>query len=125
MGRHFSFILIMLGIMESYMDFLPSHFFGCWGGVSATAYKLTAILYYAVYVWTTYLLAKHINKKVAFIVLLLMLVPSPSMSFNATHNFKNAIIIGLGNLSKLKVLIIFSYWMCWNIWKIQRSLYIT
>jgi hypothetical protein len=70
-------------------------------GVSATVYKLTAILYYALYVWTTYLLAKYINKKVAFIVLLLMLVPSPAMSFNATHNFQNAIIVGLGNLMLL------------------------
>ena len=67
-------------------------------GISAMAYKLPAILFYAVYVWTTYLLAKHINKNVALITLLLLIVPSPALSFLATHTWQNSIIIGLGNM---------------------------
>ena len=67
-------------------------------GVSAIAYKLPAILFYAAYVWTSYLLAKTINKNVAIITLLLLIVPSPAFSFLATHNWQNSIIIVLGNL---------------------------
>ena len=67
-------------------------------GISAMAYKLPAILFYAAYVWTSYLLAKTINKNVAIITLLLLIVPSPALSFLATHNWQNSIIIVLGNL---------------------------
>ena len=67
-------------------------------GTSAMAYKLTAILFYAAYIWTTYLLAKIINKSVALISLLLLVVPSPALSFLATHNWQNSIIIVLGNI---------------------------
>jgi hypothetical protein len=67
-------------------------------GISAMAYKLPAVLFYAAYVWTTYLLAKTINKGVALISLFLLIVPSPAISFLATHNWQNSIIIVLGNL---------------------------
>tara|TARA_B100000686_G_scaffold76915_1_gene82955 strand:- start:1391 stop:3382 length:1992 start_codon:yes stop_codon:yes gene_type:complete len=67
-------------------------------GISAMAYKLPPILFYAAYVWTTYLLAKTINKNVAVITLLLLIVPSPALSFLATHNWQNSIIIVLGNM---------------------------
>ena len=67
-------------------------------GISAMAYKLPAILFYATYVWTSYLLAKTINKMVAIITLCLLIVPSPALSFLATHNWQNSIIIVLGNL---------------------------
>jgi hypothetical protein len=67
-------------------------------GVSAMAYKLPAVLFYAAYVWTTYLLAKTINKSVALISLFLLIVPSPALAFLATHNWQNSIIIVLGNL---------------------------
>jgi hypothetical protein len=67
-------------------------------GISAMAYKLPAVLFYAAYVWTTYLLAKTINKGVALISLFLLIVPSPALSFLATHNWQNSIIIVLGNL---------------------------
>jgi len=67
-------------------------------GTSAMAYKLPAVLFYAAYIWTTYLLAKTINKSVALIVLFLLVVPSPALSFLATHNWQNSIIIVLGNL---------------------------
>jgi hypothetical protein len=67
-------------------------------GVSAMAYKLPAVLFYAAYVWTTYLLAKTINKSVALISLFLLIVPSPAFAFLATHNWQNSIIIVLGNL---------------------------
>jgi hypothetical protein len=67
-------------------------------GVSAMAYKLPAVLFYAAYIWTTYLLAKTINKSVALISLFLLIVPSPALAFLATHNWQNSIIIVLGNL---------------------------
>ena len=67
-------------------------------GISATAYKLTPVLYYAAYIWTTYLLAKAINKKVALITLILLIIPSLTMSSMATHNWQNSLIIVLGNL---------------------------
>ena len=67
-------------------------------GISATAYKLPPILFYAAYVWTSYLLAKTINKNVAVITLLLLIVPSPAFSFLVTHNWQNSIIVVLGNL---------------------------
>mgnify|MGYP001164912380 FL=1 len=67
-------------------------------GKSAISYKLPAILFYALYIWTTYLLAKIINKNVALISLFLLLIPSPALSFLATHNWQNSIIIVLGNL---------------------------
>jgi len=67
-------------------------------GTSAIAYKLPAILFYAIYIWTTFLLAKTINKNVALISLFLLVIPSPALSFLATHNWQNSIIIVLGNL---------------------------
>ena len=67
-------------------------------GISAMAYKLPAILFYAAYIWTTYLLAKNISKGVALITLFLLIVPSPALSFLATHNWQNSIIIVLGNI---------------------------
>ncbi|MDC0946994.1 glycosyltransferase family 39 protein, partial [Nitrospinaceae bacterium] len=67
-------------------------------GISATAYKLTPVLFYAAYIWTTYLLAKIINKKVALITLILLIIPSLTMSSMATHNWQNSLIIVLGNL---------------------------
>jgi hypothetical protein len=67
-------------------------------GVSAMAYKLPAVLFYAAYVWTTYLLAKTINKSVALISLFLLIVPSSALSILATVNSQNSIIIILGNL---------------------------
>ena len=68
-------------------------------GKTALAYKLPAILFYAVHTWGTCWISGKINPKAPFLVGLLMVFCSPVMAFIATHNWSNAIIISLGSLS--------------------------
>ena len=68
-------------------------------GISALAYKLPAILFYAIHIWTTCWISGKINPRAPFLVGLLMLFCPPAMWFIATHNWSNAIILFLGNLS--------------------------
>ena len=68
-------------------------------GNTALAYKLPAILFYAVHTWGTCWISGRINPKAPFLVGLLMVFCSPVMSFIATHNWSNAVILFLGSLS--------------------------
>ena len=68
-------------------------------GNTALAYKLPAILFYAIHTWGTCWISGKINPKAPFLVGLLMVFCSPVMSFIATHNWSNAVILFLGSLS--------------------------
>ena len=68
-------------------------------GNTALAYKLPAILFYAIHTWGTCWISGRINPKAPFLVGLLMVFCSPVMSFIATHNWSNAVILFLGSLS--------------------------
>ena len=68
-------------------------------GKTALAYKLPAILFYAVHTWGTCWISGKINPRAPFLVGLLMVFCSPVMSFIATHNWSNAVILFLGSLS--------------------------
>ena len=68
-------------------------------GKTVLAYKLPAILFYAVHTWGTCWVSGKINPKAPFLVGLLMVFCSPVMSFIATHTWSNSVILFLGSLS--------------------------
>jgi hypothetical protein len=68
-------------------------------GKTASAYKLTAVLFYAVHTWGTCWVSGKINPKAPFLVGLLMIFCSPAMVYIATHNWSNSVILSLGSLS--------------------------
>jgi hypothetical protein len=68
-------------------------------GKSASAYKLAAVLFYAVHTWGTCWISGKINPKAPFLVGLLMVFCSPVMVYIATHNWSNSVILSLGSLS--------------------------
>ncbi len=68
-------------------------------GKTALAYKLPAILFYAVHTWGTCWISGKINPKAPFLVGLLMVFCSPVMFFLITHTWSNSVILFLGSLS--------------------------
>jgi hypothetical protein len=68
-------------------------------GKTASAVKLSALLFYAFHTWGTCWISGKINPKAPFLVGLLMIFCSPVMVYIATHNWSNAIILFLGSLS--------------------------
>jgi hypothetical protein len=68
-------------------------------GKTASAYKLAALLFYAVHTWGTCWVSGKINPKTPVLVGLLMIFCSPVMVYIATHNWSNAVILLLGSLS--------------------------
>ncbi len=55
-------------------------------GVGPLAYALPATLYYSLYVWSTYLLAKIIVPRMSFLVVVLMIVPTPKVLIITLNN---------------------------------------
>jgi len=68
-------------------------------GKTVLAYKLPAILFYAVHTWGTCWISGKINPKAPFLVGLLMVFCSPVMAFLVTHTWSNSVILFLGSLS--------------------------
>ena len=67
-------------------------------GVGALAYKLPGSLYYALYVWSSFLLAKKIVPRAAFFVVLLMLFPPPAIFDITLNNYPHTEIAFIGNI---------------------------
>ncbi len=67
-------------------------------GVGPLAYALPASLYYSLYVWSTYLLAKIIVPRMAFLVVVLMIVPTPEVLIITLNNWPHTEIAFLGNI---------------------------
>ena len=67
-------------------------------GTGALAFKLPGSLYYALYVWSSFLLAKKIAPRAAFLVVLLMSFPSPIIFDITLSNYPHTEIAFIGNI---------------------------
>jgi hypothetical protein len=67
-------------------------------GVGALAYKLPGTLAYALYVLSTYWIAKKIRPSAALITVLLVIFSSPAILFISSNNWQHNLIIFLGNI---------------------------
>lgn len=67
-------------------------------GIKTVAYQLPATLFYSLYVWTNYLLAKFLAPRTAPLLLVLMLIPSPIITFISTHNWPHIPAAFFGNV---------------------------
>jgi len=66
-------------------------------GPTSTAYNLPAILFYSLYLWTTYLIAKTIIPRTAYIVLVLMIFAPSYITQLTIHNWPHVPAAFLGN----------------------------
>jgi len=67
-------------------------------GADPLAYQLPAVLYYSLYVWSTYLLAKIIVPGMAFLVVVLMIIPMPEVLGITLNNWPHTEVAFLGNI---------------------------
>tara|TARA_B100000315_G_scaffold80981_1_gene74245 strand:+ start:2024 stop:3907 length:1884 start_codon:yes stop_codon:yes gene_type:complete len=67
-------------------------------GTGSLAYKLPGSLYYSLYVWSSFLLAKKIVPRAAFFVVLLMLFPPPIILNITLKNYPHTEIAFIGNI---------------------------
>lgn len=67
-----------------------------WGPTSL-AFNLPATFFYALYLWTTYLIAKKVIPRTAYMVLMLMLFAPFSITALTTHNWPHVPAAFLGN----------------------------
>ena len=67
-------------------------------GIKTVAYQLPATLFYSLYVWTNYLLAKFLVPRTALLLLVLMLIPPPSITAMSTHNWPHIPAAFFGNV---------------------------
>ncbi len=67
-------------------------------GIKTVAYQLPATLFYSLYVWTNYLLAKFIAPRTALLLLILMLIPPSTITFMSTHNWPHIPAAFFGNV---------------------------
>ena len=67
-------------------------------GVKTVAYQLPATLFYSLYVWTNYLLAKFIAPRTAPLLLVLMLIPPSTITVMSTHNWPHIPAAFFGNV---------------------------
>ena len=67
-------------------------------GNTTLAFQLPGVLYYAAYLWTTYLIAKSLAPRAAPIVLILMLFAPPAIAHLSSHNFVHILAAFFGNL---------------------------
>ena len=67
-------------------------------GVKTVAYQLPATLFYSLYVWTNYLLAKALALRLAPLLLVLMLIPPSGITIMSTHNWPHIPAAFLGNV---------------------------
>ncbi len=67
-------------------------------GIKTVAYQLPATLFYSLYVWTNYLLAKFIAPRTALLLLVLMLIPPSTITFMSIHNWPHIPAAFFGNV---------------------------
>ena len=67
-------------------------------GIKTVAYQLPATLFYSLYVWTNYLLAKFLVPRAASLLLVLMLIPPPIITMMSTHNWPHIPAAFFGNV---------------------------
>ena len=67
-------------------------------GGKTLAFNLPGVLFYSLYVWTTYLIARIIVPRMAFLVLVLMLVTPSFITQMTTHNWPHVPSAFFGNL---------------------------
>jgi len=66
-------------------------------GPTSVAYNLPATLFYSLYLWTTYLIAKTIIPRTAYLVLVLMIFTPSYITELTTHNWPHVPAAFLGN----------------------------
>jgi len=67
-------------------------------GATSMAFNLPATLFYSLYIWTTYLLAKTLAPRTAYLILTLMLFTPYHITELTTHNWPHVPAAFLGNL---------------------------
>ena len=67
-------------------------------GIGSLAYKLPAIFYYSLYVWSTFLIARQIAPRISSIVILIMLFPPDSILAETFVNHPHTEICFIGNI---------------------------
>ncbi len=95
------------GPIVFYYDY--ARYFGLTGGILAVpfmwvlgfntmAFNLPATLFFSLYLWTLYLIAREIIPGMAFLVLMLLLISPPFVTQMTTHNWPHIASAFLGNL---------------------------
>ena len=95
------------GSIVFYYDY--ARYFGLTGGILAVpfmwifgfntmAFNLPATLFFSLYLWTLYLIAREIIPGMAFLVLMLMLISPPFITQMTTHNWPHIASAFFGNL---------------------------
>ena len=95
------------GSIVFYYDY--ARYFGLTGGMLAVpfmwvlgfntmAFNLPATLFFSLYLWTLYLIAREIIPGMALLVLMLMLISPPFVTQMTTHNWPHIASAFLGNL---------------------------
>jgi hypothetical protein len=72
--------------------------FMCLLGFNTMAFNLPATLFFSLYLWTLYLIAKEIVPGMAFLILILLLISPPYVTEMTTHNWPHIASAFLGNL---------------------------
>ena len=67
-------------------------------GPTSLAFNLPGVLYYAFYIWTTYLIAKILIPRSAYLILILMLFTPPFITEMTDHNWPHTLVAFFGNL---------------------------
>ena len=67
-------------------------------GPTSLAFNLPGVLYYALYIWTTYLIAKILIPRTAYLILILMFFTPPFVTWMTMHNWPHTLVAFLGNL---------------------------
>ena len=67
-------------------------------GPTALAFHLPGVLYYSLYIWTTYLIAKTLIPRTAYLVLILMFFTPYVVTEMTVHNWPHTLVAFLGNL---------------------------
>lgn len=70
-------------------------------GVNSLAFKLPATLYYALYIWSFFLLARRLNHRLSWIVTILLVVCPPSILERTHINLPHFLACSLSNLAFL------------------------
>jgi hypothetical protein len=66
-------------------------------GISSLTFKLPGIFFYAIYIWTFYLLIKKLNSKIAWVSVFLLIFCPPVILNLSTLNYSYFIVASMGN----------------------------
>jgi hypothetical protein len=99
-GGKFSFFYENVSYEGTLLNLIAIPFFWLFG-ISAFTFKLTAIFFYALYIWTFFLLVLRLNVKTAWISTALLVTCPPSILDLTTLNYSNLQIQFIGNVAFL------------------------